>query len=172
MSTIHTEASVAASELEPSASGVYDYSESIIENDEKLDEGLRAPIPIHDDDLDTSLLSDNELEAFYKSAKHFAGKTSTIPPNLQQIFSRLSGYHKWDPTIYKQLQTKTAPTTQDKRTTLNNLPQINQGLQHEISYTEEVPFDTEAQSPLARPESSGFTTVTNIRKNETEIYLL
>ena len=50
MSTIHTEASVAASEVEPSASGVYDYSESINDNEEKLDEGLRASVWLYNDD--------------------------------------------------------------------------------------------------------------------------
>lgn len=103
MSTIHTEASVAASEVEPSASGVYDYSESINDNDEKLDEGLRAPIPIHDDDLDTSLLSDNELEAFVKTKQH-TGKSGSIPGNLQYIYQRLSGHSKWDHKLYAQSQ--------------------------------------------------------------------
>lgn len=105
MSTIHTEASVAASEVEPSATDIYDYSESIVnDNDDKLDEGLRAPIPIHDDDLDTSLLSDNELEAFVKT-KQYTGKAGSIPGNLLYIYQRLSGNSKWDPKLYKQTQT-------------------------------------------------------------------
>ena len=161
MSTIHTEASVAASEVEPSASDVYDYSESIKDNDEKLDEGLRAPIP-HDDDLDTSLLSDNELEAFVKhQSKHYGGKQTTIPPNLLNIFQRLSGYSKWDQSMYNKSQIKPIknPSKQSEQavsklgingihgtditsiqhaSTISQLPQIQQSpLQHEMSYSED-----------------------------------
>eukprot|EP00484_Ammonia_sp_Unknown_P029122 CAMPEP_0197025302 /NCGR_PEP_ID=MMETSP1384-20130603/5680_1 /TAXON_ID=29189 /ORGANISM="Ammonia sp." /LENGTH=553 /DNA_ID=CAMNT_0042453819 /DNA_START=29 /DNA_END=1690 /DNA_ORIENTATION=+ len=157
MSTIHTEASVAASEVEPSASGVYDYSESINDNDEKLDEGLRAPIPIHDDayDLDTSLLSDNELEAFVKSKTHYAGKQATIPPNLQHTFTRLSGYNKWDPQIYQDNQVKLQQS--DKQKAVNFIhPTIasvsglgpSTQLQQDMSYSEMDPSNQPEPSPF------------------------
>eukprot|EP01083_Nonionella_stella_P027816 76611_1 len=152
MSTILTEAerSVAASEVEPSApSGVnYDYSESINDNDEKLDEGLRAPIPIHDETLqDTSLLSDNELEAFVKT-KQYAGKGSSISPNLNSIFERLSGYSKWSSNIYEQLQTKPPKPKQSV-----SFVQTEEAFIHNII--------SETSSPiLVQPEQSPFPSIT------------
>eukprot|EP01084_Bolivina_argentea_P126518 224004_1 len=189
MSTIHTEASVAASEVEPSASNVYDYSESINDNDEKLDEGLRAPIPMHDDayDLDTSLLSDNELEAFVKT-KHYGGKSSSIPSNLVNIFQRCTGYNKWTSSLYKQSQHKhvsssnknktlavnpnqSTPQSHHYKTSLfSTLPQIqssdnNDQLQQEESYVDESTIiqtqNSLNQSPtLNQPEQSPFASIT------------
>jgi len=161
MSTIHTEASVAASEVEPSASGVYDYSESINdEHDEKLDEGLRAPIPIHDDDLDTSLLSDNELEAFVKTKNH-SGRAGSVPANLQYIYQRLTGHSQWSPKLYKQSQPPPAvKKIVSGHDVAIDLKSIHSGHIHREQSTEQSFSELDAnQMAQSQPESSPFASM-------------
>eukprot|EP01084_Bolivina_argentea_P126517 224003_1 len=174
MSTIHTEASVAASEVEPSASNVYDYSESINDNDEKLDEGLRAPIPMHDDayDLDTSLLSDNELEAFVKT-KHYGGKSSSIPSNLVNIFQRCTGYNKWTSSLYKQSQHKHVSSSNKNKTLAVNPNQSTpQSHHYKTSLFSTLPQiqSSDNNDQLQQEESYGVTLVEH--PNDKQVYAL